>query len=92
MYRAAPIRARTAGAGLFDGHTDAFRCGFDEIFLFADFRKGLAEAMLETAHLWAIKEQRNSEYSPKSTGLKLDYVRKDDPEKREDALPETVQG
>lgn len=69
MYGAALIRARTAGARLFDGHTGAFRCGFDELFLFADIRKGLAEAMLEAAHLWAIKEERNSEYSPKSTGL-----------------------
>ncbi|HHJ1297409.1 MULTISPECIES: hypothetical protein [Pseudomonas] len=59
--------------------------------MFADIRKGLAEAMLETAHLWAIKEERNSKYSPESTGLKLDYVRKDDPEKRENALSETVQ-
>ncbi|MCU1742003.1 MULTISPECIES: hypothetical protein [unclassified Pseudomonas] len=60
--------------------------------MFADFRKGLAEAMLETAHLWAVKEERNSEYSPKSTGLEFDYVGKDDSEKREDAFPEAVLG
>jgi hypothetical protein len=48
--------------------------------------------MLETAHLWAVKEERNSEYSPKSTGLEFNYVSKDDSEKREDALPEAVQG
>lgn len=60
--------------------------------MFADFRKSLADAMLETAHLWAVKEESNSKYGPKSTGLEFDYVGKDDWGKREDAFPEALQG
>ncbi|ANH99222.1 hypothetical protein A8L59_18010 [Pseudomonas koreensis] len=56
------------------------------------FEKGLAEAMLETAHLWAVKEERNSEYSPESTGPEFDYVCKDDSEKRDDTFLEAMQG
>jgi hypothetical protein len=48
--------------------------------------------MLETAHLWAVKEESNSKYGPKSTGLEFDYVGKDDWGKREDAFPEALQG
>lgn len=58
--------------------------------MFADIRKGLAEAMLKTIHLWAIKEQRNGECSPKRKGLEFDYESKDDSEKRQDAFSETI--